>query len=246
VQLCDSENIRLTNCKAFDSKSIQQLLCSAQNLRRFDSISSRVRGEVEPYSLMAMDVAESTEDWVCLGLEAFRCYIGGVPRPDITSKNNGRPLTGIYNISCRYSVLECCTIQRRVLPQLGRLTRLREITLGKDVIDEQSEAKFIYYSYSAYELGSQYQCLAMSLQDGLDELKDLKCLRRLTLEKMSLGMGEAEQRWMKENWPEYGRKSKDTFWTSRGHSVTSGTTLHYEKLHNDLEAQVALTTYDWW
>lgn len=76
----------------------------------------------------------------------------------------------------------------------------------------------------------------MSLQDGLDELQDLRCLRRLTLEKMSLGMGAAEQTWMKENWPEYGKESRDTFWTSRGHSVSFTEALH-ERSHFD---------HDWW
>lgn len=81
-------------------------------------------------------------------------------------------------------------------------------------------------SYSLKKMGFQYQCLTMSLQDGLDELKVLKCLRRLTLEKMSLGMGQAEQTWMKENWPEYGRESRDNFWTSRGHYIGFTDQLH--------------------
>ena len=84
---------------------------------------------------MAIDVVDSNKDWVCLGLETFKCYIVGVPGPDITSKKNGRSLTGIYNSGTRYSMTESSTIQRRVLAQLGRLTRLREITLGKDVVD---------------------------------------------------------------------------------------------------------------
>lgn len=92
-----------------------------------------------------------------------------------------------------------------------------------------------FYSNVEYELGSQYQCLTMSLQDGLDELKGLKCIRRLTLEKMGLDMGDAEQTWMRENWPEYGRESKDMFWTSRGHHVDIGTDLYYEKFHTDYD-----------
>jgi len=206
---------------------------------------------------MAMDVVESVEDWVCLGLETFKCYIGGVPRPDITAKKNGRPLTGIYNNGARYSMSESNTIQRRVLAQLGRLTKLREVTLGKDVVDyeggnheahwDEQGMEGEYYSFDRYELGSQYQCLTMSLQVGLGELMNLKCLRRLTLEKMSLGMGgEAEQSWMKENWPEYGKESRDTFWTSRGHSVGLGTDLENEKYLTDDMALETLGTYDWW
>ena len=250
------ENIRLAGWLAFDSKSIQKLLCSASNLKRLDIAPSHVYGELEPFSLMAMDIVESIEDSVCLGLETFKCYIGGVPRPDITSKNNGRPLIGIYNIGCQYSMLESSTMQRRVLVQLGRLTKLQEIALGKDIVKYEADAhlshyaerqnELDYYSSSQYELGFQYQCLTMSLQDGLDELNNLKCLRRLTLEKMSLGMGEAEQRWMKENWPEYGVESRDTFWASRGHSVPVGSDPFKEKFNFDSEARDALQTYDWW
>jgi len=249
------ENLRLPNCKAFDSKSIQKLLCSAPNLKRLDLISDFVNGELEPYSLMAMDIVESTEEWVCLGLEAFKCYIGGVPRPDITYKTNGRPLTGIYNNGARYSMTESTRIQRRVLAQLGRLTKLREITLGKDVANyDNLDLDAIWfekemegdYASDEHQLGSQYQSLTMSLQDGLDELKDLKCLRRLTLEKMSLGVGKAEQMWMKENWPEYGEESKDTFWTSRGHSLGVGSDLHDETFRDEGPAYDALDTYDWW
>ncbi|GJJ68365.1 hypothetical protein EMPS_00711 [Entomortierella parvispora] len=251
-------NVRITACRAFDSNSIQKLLCSAPNLKRFDCIIGHcIPGELEPYSLMAMDIAESKEEWVCLGLETFKCYIGGVPRPDITSMKNGRPLNGIYNDGTRFSAFKSRKIQRVVLAQLGRLTRLREITLGKDVVDIsggryrsiERNMEGIYYSEGStyeYELGSQYQCLTMSLQDGLDELRNLKCLRRLTLEKMSISIGEAEQRWMKNNWPEFGKKSRDTFWTSRGFSVAIGTTLLHEKYRDCDEEQKALEEYDWW
>ncbi|GJJ72150.1 hypothetical protein EMPS_04507 [Entomortierella parvispora] len=252
------ENLRLPNCDALNSRSIQKLLCSAPNLKRLDLISDYVHGELEPYSLMALDIVESDEGWACLGLETFKCYIGGVPRPDVTCKKNGRPLTGIYNNGSHYSLTESSRIQRQVLAQLGRLTKLREITLGKDVVDfeggnhvahwDEQEMEGAYYSHSGYELGSQYQCLTMSLQDGLDELKDLKCLRRLTLEKMCLSTGPAEQTWMKENWPQYGVESRDTFWTSRGHSVLVGTDLQNEKYSADDDglAQDDLATFDWW
>ncbi|GJJ72647.1 hypothetical protein EMPS_05005 [Entomortierella parvispora] len=256
LQSCATlENLRLTNCVAFDSKSIQKLLCSAPNLRRFDSISDNVRDEVEHYSLMAMDIVESTEDWVCLGLETFKCYISGVPRPDITSKNNGRPLTGIYNSGSRYSMLESTRIQRRVLAQLGRLTKLRYVTLGNDTIDLQrvdganmyeERMEGSYYSWETYEMGSQYQCLTMSLQDGLDELRNLKSLRWLSLEKMSLRMGEAERAWMTDNWLEYGKGPRDTFWTSRGHHVDVGTDLFDKMLHRYPGMLNDIHTYDWW
>ena len=55
-------------------------------------------------------------------------------------------------------------------------------TLNSNVISDVEDEDEAWY---------QYLCLNMSPQDGLDELEDLKCLRRLTLEKMSFGRGDA-------------------------------------------------------
>ncbi|GJJ68367.1 hypothetical protein EMPS_00713 [Entomortierella parvispora] len=232
------ENLRLTNCEAFDSKSIQKLLCSAPNLNRLDCISASARYDLELYSLMSKDIVESGEDWVCLGLEAFKCSIGGVPRPDITYRGNGSLLTSIYNDKTRFSTPESRTVRRQVLAQLGRLTKLQEITLGMDVTEYSASDRVVhddgqaagneYDSPTGNERGYQYQCLTMSLQDGLDELRNLKCLRRLTLEKMSLGIGAAERTWMEENWPEYEKISGNTTSTLGGRQVDVGSNRPFE------------------
>lgn len=146
------ENLRLPNCGAFDSKSIQKLLCSAPNLKRLDLILSHNHFELGPYSLMASDIVESTEDWVCLGLETFKCYIGGVPRPDITLRSNGSPLKGIYNSGVQCSMAESSSIQRRVLAQLGRLTKLREVTLGKDAVNYEMKEGYQGYWYEVDDM----------------------------------------------------------------------------------------------
>ncbi|GJJ68366.1 hypothetical protein EMPS_00712 [Entomortierella parvispora] len=149
------------------------------------------------------------------------CYIGGVPRPDIVKARVGRPLYSSYN-SDRYSMLQSHEVQRRVLSKIGRLTKLREIAFGSERQAEENWHDETVLGEDAWweeeeeneldeeelrgfwdEFGNQYQSLTMSLQDGLDELKDLKCLRKLTLGGMSLNIGEAERVWMKENWPEY-------------------------------------------
>jgi len=131
------ESLRLCDCKAFSSRVIQNLLCSAPRLKRFDTICE-VHGELEPYSLMASDILDSSEDWVCLELESFKCCIGGIPRPDLRTKTNGRPLSGILNNPDRYTIQQSRDIQRRVLAKLGRLTKLREITLGQEMVNFQS------------------------------------------------------------------------------------------------------------
>ncbi|KAG0045343.1 hypothetical protein BGZ83_009434 [Gryganskiella cystojenkinii] len=242
------ENLRLTDSTAFSSSLIQKFLCSAPNLKRFDTIPYTVYGELEPLSLMANDILDSKEDWVCLGLESFKCLIGGIPRPDLREKSNGRPLNGIYNDPNQYTWAQSQAIQRQVLGKLGGLVHLREITLGVDTVDTdpgneetvecELDMEGVYFENGLFQLGIQYQNLAMSLEDGLDRLQGLKSLRRLHVELMQLRIEEKEKRWMKANWPEYGKPSRDTFWTSRRHSVKVGSERHQEDGDR--------FDFDWW
>lgn len=87
-------------------------------------------------------------------------------------------------------------LQRQVYRQLGRLTKLRELTLGFS-IDATDP-----FSLADKEYNRQYDCLAMTLESGLDLLKDLKDLRMVGLEEMEVySDGDKEQVWFAKNWP---------------------------------------------
>ncbi|KAG0044034.1 hypothetical protein BGZ83_010731 [Gryganskiella cystojenkinii] len=246
------ENLRIGNpWKAFNSAAIQKLLCSAPNLRRFDMIPTYGCGNLEQYMLLADDIVNSSESWACLELESFKCMIGGVPRPDIQQKTNSRPLTDIdLHNRDRYNLSQSRSVQRQVLAQLGRLTNLREITLGLDNVLRESEhhetywedeeIEGVYHNIGNLQIGRQYQCLSMTLDCGLDELRGLGSLRRMYLDNMSHGQGPAEVEWMKTNCPDFGKNSVDSFWTDRGHHVYLGMDRSYSGLFFDDPP------YDWW
>ncbi|KAF9309012.1 hypothetical protein BG003_010299 [Podila horticola] len=161
------ENLRLPDCPAFSSPLMQKFLCSAPNLKRFDTIGFTTYGELEPFSLMANDILESMEDWVCLGLRSFKCRIGGIPRPDLRQKTNGRPLTSVYNDPTQYTMEQSRSIQQQVLEKIGRLEQLHELTLGVDNVDQsplnevtiecEMDNEGFYCDEGDIQLGVQYQ-----------------------------------------------------------------------------------------
>ncbi|KAG0057345.1 hypothetical protein BGZ83_011588 [Gryganskiella cystojenkinii] len=261
---CTLENLRISDCKSFNSHAIQRLLCSAPKLKRLDTIAEYVHDELDPYSLMAKDIVHSSKPWVCLGLESFKCFIAGVPRPDIQEKSNGRPLSKHeFHDRERNTTRQSRIFQERVLAQLGKLTKLREITLGSDTINRENyetycdetamEGKYFdnsdYVENSDFQLGRQYECLSLTLEHGLDELRNLKSLRRLRVRRMEHRMGEVEKKWIKTHWPDYCKKSRDAFWTSRGHVVEIATDIFDEDKElndGDEEFDEDLQTYDHW
>ncbi|KAF9944073.1 hypothetical protein BGZ70_005072, partial [Mortierella alpina] len=211
------ENLRISAPSSFSGSAIQKLLCSAPNLKRLDIWPSelRVDYELEPYMLLAKDITEVTSrEWVCL---SFRCMIGGIPRLDLESRTNGWSLRGIeYHDPDQYTAHNGRFIQRKVLGQLGRLTNLRQITLGLEMDvdfgrcwDECCYDQFAVMSDEDYcvevesdpDPGQQYACLTLTLEDGLDLLRNLKSLRGIRLEKMSHCITDKEREWMKSNWP---------------------------------------------
>jgi len=230
------ENLRLDRCRGFDSKAIRTLFCSAPRLRRFDTIgrqyASGFHRVIFDMAFKSTDIIESSKDWVCLGLETFKCRINDIPRPDLQERVDGRPLIGDCYDPEKHSIQDSRQIQRRVLFALGRLTKLREITLGPDNVANREHDRVTAH---------QYDCLTMTLVDGLDELRGLKSLQRLHMKNMSQGQGAKECEWMKANWPMYGKESKDAFWTKRGHIVVIGADIGHQRLGDDDRHG-----YDWW
>ncbi|KAG0292994.1 hypothetical protein BGZ96_003450 [Linnemannia gamsii] len=123
------------------------------------------------------------EDWVCSELEVFECQIGIIQRPDITGNILGVPTSD-----------QSIDLQRKVYAKLAQLTKLRELTSGFP-----TDTTLNMYERVCYR---QYDCLAMTLESGLDLLKGLKELRVVELEDMEVYIsGEKEQSWFAEHWP---------------------------------------------
>ncbi|KAF9120647.1 hypothetical protein BGW39_011206 [Mortierella sp. 14UC] len=180
-------------CKlTISQETIDQLLCTAPNLKEayFYGDGDIVRGA-------RMDAREIEESkWVCDNLEVFGCRIGKILRPDITRNRYVNALRA-RGLAKQGSHEESIYFQQQVYAKLARLTKLRELTLGFPIItDETDDFEGYKYSYR------QYDCLAMTVDSGLDMLKDLKDLRKVDLTNMEVYIdGEQEQAWFKKSWP---------------------------------------------
>ncbi|KAF8946332.1 hypothetical protein BGZ47_000811 [Haplosporangium gracile] len=169
---------------------INELLCTAPNLKEL-----YLSGGVDntPGNWLDREEFEDLE-WVCSNLEVFGCRIGGFPRPDITRNIDGNPAS---EHTIKGTFQESVNLQRQVYARLARFTKLRELTLGFPL--EASDARDDKQYKDFYQ---QYDCLAMTLDSGLDLLKGLKDLRLVGLVDMEIYIeGEKEKAWFAENWP---------------------------------------------
>ncbi|KAG0043482.1 hypothetical protein BGZ83_011346 [Gryganskiella cystojenkinii] len=264
LQSTTLENLRIDigdegNRRGLSSESIQSFFCSAPRLRRFDTIPADYRSRTHPNLFMAEDIfrdPKEEEDWVCVNLESFKCAIGGVPRPDLERKTNGRRLRGEYHDPSLWTKSLSQLIQRQILAKFSGMTKLRELSLGHDSVgangrcveepvsdedDDGEDGGEDDRFNSARQIGYQYACLSMRLEDGFDQLRNLKAMRRMHLWRMAQGQGAEEEAWIKENWPDYGKESRDDFFTRRGVGHSIGERI--VEIHGGCED---LKTYDWW
>ncbi|KAH7058021.1 hypothetical protein BKA57DRAFT_448381 [Linnemannia elongata] len=172
------------------SKDINLLLCSAPRLKELRFFYESMHGCSG--WLNAQEIVDS--EWVCTDLEVLCCKIGMIPRPDITRDILDQPAS-FGTVSGGFE--ESLDLQRKIYTKLGRLTRLRELRLGFE-LDTMPP---IYGRYEK-EIYRQYDCLAMTLDSGLDLLKGLKELRIVGLEDMEIYINNPrEQDWFAEHWP---------------------------------------------
>lgn len=234
------ENFRVTTGNFFfPSPMIQELLCTATKLKRFEGRSFH-RDWAPMIHISANDLVQG--EWACKDLETFHCAIKDIPRPDIKTRKNGQPLVGRMHRGD--SMEESFRVQRLVYEQLGRLRKLRELVLGyrscdgderfgglvtdEDLWWEQGIAEADYYSADSltYTINSHegtgidvdegkeqdeededmptellYDCLAMSLESGLELLGGLTELKWLSLEGISHCVKDVERKWMANQWP---------------------------------------------
>ncbi|KAG0371619.1 hypothetical protein BGX24_001428 [Mortierella sp. AD032] len=184
------EVFRIEVNSLLDSHQTNHLLCSAPNLKE---IYFAWNYELAWGSRMdARAIVQS--DWICNNLEVFACQIGEIPRPDITRDIYYRKARVF---TCPGSPQYSIELQRQVYSKLAKLTKLRELRLGF-VLDTIHPS----YGREREEYYRQYQCLAMTLESGLDLLKGLQNLRVVDLSNMEIYIdGDEEQRWFAEHWP---------------------------------------------
>ncbi|KAK3848399.1 MAG: hypothetical protein J3R72DRAFT_428938 [Linnemannia gamsii] len=182
------EVLRFEGVLTISGNDINRTLCSAPNLKQLRIAYDGIHGTSS--CLNAQDIVKS--EWICNDLEVFAWPIGSIPRPDIT-----RDILGQFDFLGNGNLQENINLQRRVYAKLARLPKLRELSLGTPLIIDDVD-----YDSGDKELFRQYDCLAMTLDSGLDLLRDLKNLRIVGLADMEVYIdGDREQTWFAEHWP---------------------------------------------
>ncbi|KAF9097522.1 hypothetical protein BGX23_008600 [Mortierella sp. AD031] len=201
---------------AFDHDILQAILCSSPFLKTVKTMEEYIG---YPPSIEAELDAQGAikEPWICDQLEVFECKITGVPRPDVTVISiydidhwipdiPQETLQGTMSDLALIAQQESHALQRKVLEQLGRCTRLRKLrlgTLGRDWDNvEYSQLTIKGIRTMTVDEYVQRNCLELSLEGGLDELAGLKRLEELDVYQMAHRIGLSEVRWMVEHWPE--------------------------------------------
>ncbi|KAG0297339.1 hypothetical protein BGZ96_006903 [Linnemannia gamsii] len=183
------ETLRFETKCFVKGSQLNQLLCSATRLRELYFSGD---GTILGGCLQARKIVQS--EWACKDLEVFSCRIGYVPRPDIVRIARDLPRDPQNFMT---TPQESIHIQRQVYSKLAQFTKLRELLLGS-LIDITAPR----YRRGGLEYWRQYECLAMTLESGLDLLKGLKELRVVGLENMEVYIeGKQEKAWFAEYWP---------------------------------------------
>ncbi|KAF9147038.1 hypothetical protein BG015_011375 [Linnemannia schmuckeri] len=181
----------------FEGSSIQTLLCSAPLLKELYLIPPNRKALDETCQIEGWVIAEGFEqgeEWACMELEVFGCQIGDIPRPDIIRDIFDEGQDGFVVDG---TVESSINIQRGVYKQLAQMTKLRQLTLGihYDTYD-------VNYSAHDKEYFRRYDCLAMTLESGLDLLRDLKDLEVVELDDMEVYIQREEEAiWVAQHWP---------------------------------------------
>ncbi|KAF9340880.1 hypothetical protein BGZ91_012061 [Linnemannia elongata] len=214
------ESICLAGCWTLPSSAVQALLSSAPNLKRFDAITDSVSGGSRDLTLDAIDIIAG-DDWVCTSLESLQVQIGGIPRPDVHIRHDGQPFTSTLNFEG--TIEDSRSIQRLVYTQLGRLTQLKQLVLGREVFKRQTALAAGLDSGDGggeessgddgggveYHHGFQYECLEMNLASGMGLMAELKELRRMEVGAMATTKWENKDlEWICEHWPKLDPKNK--------------------------------------
>jgi hypothetical protein len=158
------------------SSDLVQILRSCPHLHTF-CYTNMTNGSSAVYGEAFIDLDPDTGllmPWLCEGsLKMLDIKIAGIQRPDLDMC----ALVEAYPGQGR-------EIQSQLYDRLGRLTHLETLRLGDGFG------------------GSQYDCLEMSLESGLDKLSGLKSLKKLNVGRLETKIGINEVQWMVENWPE--------------------------------------------
>ncbi|KAK5815450.1 hypothetical protein F5H01DRAFT_345796 [Linnemannia elongata] len=225
-----------TACCDFSRSILQAILCSSPTLRTLNTMEDDA--VFRPYKEVELDALRIiNSSWACNQLEVFECKILNIPRPDVVitplddlflvhpiplphPSPGPVPAAAQAQVPSSGTILvaqqESHAVQRRVLKQLGQLTYLRRLQLGKYGRDwdhpEYSQLEIRGIRTMIVDAYFDRNCLELSLESGLDELAGLKQLEELEVIQMAHRIGLAEVQWMVENWPRLKKIAGLKYW----------------------------------
>lgn len=199
---CDTlKTVQVTSIFEFSSKTLRHILSSSPRLKTLITSDADDNWNFQrriPY-LEAKDFVDEhllsgdLNPWACeSSLRVLKAKITCIPRPDVTKI-----------LDRRQRVKETCAqvgkqLQKRIYERLSRFINLEELCLGHGA----KENRRLSPSDDAIDgEGCQYDCLEMTLEGGLDQLKGLKNLRVLDVRMMAQRIGIKEVNWMSQHWP---------------------------------------------
>ncbi|KAF9149316.1 hypothetical protein BG015_008887, partial [Linnemannia schmuckeri] len=137
------EELRIEGCGQLRKNAILDLLCSAKNLRRLESVADGKRTEetielkLHAYEAYLEHVEGQMDRTWALGpsIEFLQLKLLGVPRPDVWYNQTGQRLVDLnaeMDVALRFEV------QRWIYTQLSRLTGVQELVLGITDFDQEA------------------------------------------------------------------------------------------------------------
>lgn len=160
----------------------------------------------------------------CESLEVLPCQISGLGRltkgekelydaiPESNLRKDQHHMLSEEEIRVVEKLKRSRELQEKVCTRLGELTHLKELDLGYliDNSNDQTTTQYVgnYGQPARQRVGRNasnhepvQDTLELTLDSGLRRLAGLKNLEVFGFEGMDHGIGEAELRWMVENWP---------------------------------------------
>ncbi|KAG0195999.1 hypothetical protein BGX28_000257, partial [Mortierella sp. GBA30] len=195
--------LQVTKICGDSSKTLHCILSSSPKLRilvtSHDDLPWRFRGFI-PF-IVAKDFIDEDRHlgtlnaWACEpSVRVLKTKIVGIPRSDVAYSQRRHHTSHVEASAC-----EGKRLQHRVYGRLSRFTNLEELCLGHNALtsDHTTHSSDGEEEHSDF----QYECLEMTLESGLDQLKKLKNLKVLDVQWMEQGIGVKEVHWMTQNWP---------------------------------------------
>ncbi|KAG0280985.1 hypothetical protein BGZ96_001336 [Linnemannia gamsii] len=202
IEHCDTlKTVQVTNILKSSSRTLRHILSSSPRLQVMITTDDRWYYQRRFPFLKAKDFVDMHHDsgiltpWASeASLKVLKTKITCIPRPDVTKLLDGRQCIGFPPESHIQNVKH---LQQRVYERLARFKNLEELFLGHGTMVETRHGA----DYDKHREDYQYECLEMTLKSGLDQLKGLKNLQVLDVQRMEQRIGLKEVQWMTQNWP---------------------------------------------